>query len=277
MRMAYSIPVRFTVTAGLAVAGLSASGVSQSPVLADPPVAYFRLGEAPGYTIAVDLSANARDVAPEGTSGLKVLEWDVPFTIEAWVQLIDHYHFSKIFEKVETGGGYGYGVGISLSAERLSAATDFAVLTPLTDNLSEARGVLGYAVIPYFAPRSARKKSKYRDPTVFETSAMTSCIGLVLILFAIVSRRWRGPLNFRGGGAGLSRPSVLKVGVLNFRKRSEPELNSFSACYATIEVRATRPRVASPSRPRRSNRYAETHFRSGLDPEVRRALAAGHQ
>jgi hypothetical protein len=206
--------------------------------LADPPVAYYRLGEASGYIIAVDLSAITCDEVSERTSGWKALKWDAPFTIEAWLQLIDDYHVGRIFDKVEPGAGYAYEVGSSLSTARPSGSTGFAVLTPLSDDFSQARGVLGKVAVPNFAPRSPRKRARYRDGTVFETGALTSFIGLVLILFGGVSRGWRGPLSFRGSNAGLSRTSILQVGVVKLRKRSEAELNSFSARYATIEVRA---------------------------------------
>jgi hypothetical protein len=244
VRMAHSIPILFTVTAGFAVTGLSSSGVPQSPVLADPPVAYFRLGEEPGCIIAVDLSEIARDEVSERTSGWKVLKWDAPFSIEAWSQLIDDYHASKIFDKVKPGTGSGYRVGSSPPTAGLSDATGFAVLTPFRDYLSQARGVLGKVSIPNFAPGPAREKAGYSVATVYETGALTSLIGLVLILFGSISGGWRGPLNFRGSDAGLSRPGILQVGVVKLRKRSEPELNSFSARYATIEVRGEAPLAA---------------------------------
>ena len=174
--MASSIPILFTVTAGFAVTELSASSLRQSPVLADPPVAYYRLGEAPGYIIAVDSAANAHAGVPEGTSRLRVLTWDVPFTIEAWVQLIDDY-------QVETGTGSGYGLDISPWEGWLSGSTIFAVLTPLNEDSSEARGVLGEVVIPNYALAPARVEAPYAVEAVFETSALTSLLGLALILF----------------------------------------------------------------------------------------------
>ena len=249
--MASSIPLLFTVTAGFAVTELSASGVRQWPVLANRPVAYFRLGEGPGYIVAVDLSANAHDGVPEGTSRLKVLEWEVPFTIEAWVQLIDDYH-------VETGADNSDGLGI---------------LTLWNDDLSEARDVPGDAAIPTHELSPARAEASDEVEKVFETSALTSALGLALIVIGLGPRAWRGPLEFRGGDAGLSRGTIFQVGRGKLRKRSEAELNSFSARYATIAV----PVVASLSGPPRSHPYAETQFRPRLDPAVRRSLAAGHQ
>jgi hypothetical protein len=249
--MASSIPLLFTVTAGFAVTELSASGVRQWPVLADRPVAYYRLGEAPGCMVAVDLSANAHDGVPEGTSRLTVLEWDVPFAIEAWVQLIDDYHW-------ETGADNSYGLGI---------------FTLWNDDLSEAQGVPGDAAMPTHELSPARAEASHEVEKVFETGALTSALGLALILFGLSPRRWRSPLRFRGSDAGLSRGSIFQVGRGNLRKRSESELNSFSARYATIAA----PAVASLFHPPRSHPYAETQFRSRLDPEVRRSLAAGHQ
>jgi hypothetical protein len=232
--MANSIPILFTVTAGFAVTELSASSVRQSPVLADPPVAYYRLGEAPGYTVAVDSAANAHDGVPEGTSRLSVLKWSVPFTIEAWVQLIDDYH-------VETGTGSGYGLDISLSEGWLSGSINFAVLTPLHDDFSEARDVLGKVAIPNYELAPARVETPYEVETMFETSALTSLLGLALIMFGMGRRGWRSPLKFRGSDAGLSRARIFQVGGVKLRKRSENELNSFSARYATVAVQAEGP------------------------------------
>ena len=264
--MASSIPILFTVTAGFAVTELCASSLRQSPVLADPPVAYYRLGEAPGYIIAVDSAANAHAGVPEGTSRLRVLTWDVPFTIEAWVQLLDDY-------QVETGTSSGYGRDISHWEGWLSGSTIFAVLPPLNEDSSEARGVLGEVVIPNYALAPARVEAPHAVETVFETSALTSLLGLALILFGLGPRGWRAPLKFRGSDAGLSRARIFRGAGRNLRKRSESELNSFSARYATIAVQA----VASLSHRARSHQHAETQFRSRLDPEVRRSVAAGHQ
>lgn len=261
--MARSIPILFTVTAGFAVTELSASSLRQWPVLADPPVAYYRLGEAPGYILAVDSAANAPAGVPEGTSRLRVLTWDVPFTVEAWVQLINDY-------QVEAGTGSGDRLDIPPWEGWLSGSTIFAVSTPLNDDFSEARGALGEAIIPNYAVAPARVEGPYAVESVFETSALTSLLGLVLILFGL---GWRGPLKFRGSAAGLSHGRIFQGTGLKLRQRSESELNSFSARYATIEVQG----VASLSPPQRSHQHAETQFRSRLDPEVRRSVAAGHQ
>lgn len=242
MKMARSIPILFTVTAGFAVTELSASSLRQWPVLADPPVAYYRLGEAPGYTIAVDSAAHAHAGVPEGTSRLRVLTWDVPFTIEAWVELIDDY-------QVETGTGSGYELDIPPGEGWLSDSTILAVLTPLNEDSSEARSVLGEVVIPNYAPAPARVEAPYATEAVFETSAFTSLLGLALILFGLGPRGWRGPLKFRGSDAGLSHARIFQGAGLKLRRRSESELNSFSASYATIEVQG----VGSLSHPPRSH------------------------
>jgi hypothetical protein len=246
VKMARSIPILFTVTASFAVTELSASSLRQSPVLAGPPVAYCRLGEAPGYIIAVDSAANAHAGVPEGTSRLRVLTWDVPFTIEAWVELIDDY-------QVETGTGSGYGLDIPPGEGGLPDSTILAVLTPLNEDSFEARGVLGEGVIPNYTLAPARVEAPYAIEAVFETSALTSLLGLVLILFGL---GWRGPLKFRGRDAVLSHARIFPGAGLKLRKRSESELNSFSARYATIEVQA----VASLAHPPRSHQHAETQF-----------------
>jgi hypothetical protein len=246
VKMARSIPILFIVTAGFAVTELSACRLRQSPVLADRPVAYYRLGEAPGYIIAVDSAANAPAGVPEGTSRLRVLTWDVPFTIEAWVQLINDY-------QVEAGTGSGDRLDIPPWEGWLSGSTILAVSTPLNEDFSEARGAPGEAIIPNYALAPAGVEGPYAVEAVVETSALTSLLGLVLILFGL---GWRGPLKFRGSNAGLSHARVFQGAGLKLRKRSESELNSFSARYATIEVQA----VASLSHPPRSHQHAEPQF-----------------
>jgi hypothetical protein len=219
----------FTATAGFAAT------VRQSLVMAGPPVAYYQLGEAPGCTIAVDLSANAHDGVFKGTSTWRVLEWNAPFTIEAWVQVMDDYQVnSKIPGGAETGAG---------SAYVLDEPSSEASLSGSTNDLAEAWGVLdrvathNHALTLTLAPVEA----EYGVETVFETSAWTLLLGLTLILFGLRARGWRGPLKFRGCGSGLSRAGIFEVGAIKHRQRSETELNSFSACYATIQVRAKAP------------------------------------
>jgi hypothetical protein len=229
--MASSISLLFSVTAGFAVTELSAKGVRQWPVLADRPVAYYRLGEAPGCIVAVDLSANAHDGVPEGTSRLKVLEWDVPFAIEAWVQLIDDYQInSKILGEAKSDTGAGYGLDFALSEA-----------DPTNDGLFVARGVLRGATIYNYPLTPRLVESRHQVETEFRTGMLTTLLGLALILFGLVPVVFRRALKFRGSDAGLSRAGIFQVGVVNLRRRSESELNSFSARYATVEVRAGAP------------------------------------
>jgi hypothetical protein len=227
--------ILFTATAGFAVT------VRQSLVLADPPVAYCRLGEAPGYGIAVDSSADAHDGVFKGTSTWRVLKWNAPFAIEVWVQVIDDYRVnSRIPGGAETGAGSGYGLDIALSEASLSGSTNSLVLAPRNYDLPEARGVLDEVAHKY-ALAPAGVEAQCEVETAFETSVATSLLGLTLIMLGLTSRGWRGRLKFRGYGVGLSRARILQVGVMKLRQRSETELNSFSACYATIEVRAEAP------------------------------------
>lgn len=227
--------ILFTATAGFSVT------VRQSLVLADPPVAYCRLGEAPGSSIAVDSSADAHDGVFKGTSTWRVLIWNAPFAIEVWVQVLDDYRVnSRIPGEAETGAANGYGLDIALSEASLSGSTNFLVLAPRNDDLPEARGVLDEVAHKY-ALAPAGVEAQREVETAFETCAATSLLGLILILFGLASGGWRGRLKFRGYGVGLSRARILQVGVMKLRQRSETELNSFSACYATIEVRPKAP------------------------------------
>jgi len=230
------ILILFTVTESFAVT------IRQSPVLADPPVAYYRLGEAPESTIAVDSSANAHSGVYKGTSIWRVLKWNAPFTIEAWVQLIDDYKIdSRIFGQAATVTGDSYGLDSSLWEASLTSSTDLFVLTPFNDDLSEASGSLGKVIVQNYTLAPAPVESPYKVETVFGTSAVTSLLGLALVLFGLAPRGWRSPLKFRGTDRGLSRAGIFQVGVVKLRKRSEAELNSFSARYATIAVPAQAP------------------------------------
>ena len=260
MRVANSIPVWFTVTTCFAVP------IRQSPVLAGPPVAYYRLGEAPGSIIAVDLSGNARNGVYKGTPTWRVLDWNAAFTIEAWVQLIDDYQIdSGTFGTAGTGAGNAYGLDLSLSGAGLAGSADFSVLTMLNDGLIEAPGVLGEVAIPDYSLAPAPVESPHPVGTLFETSALTSVLGLALILFGLVPEGWRTPLRFRGAAAGLSRASIFEVGAVSLRRRSESELNSFSARYATIEAQPEAPLagcgvpVAFPRPPSASHQVARSY------------------
>jgi hypothetical protein len=223
--MTNSIPFLFTVTAGFAVT------VRQTPVLADAPVAYYRLGEAPGSTIAVDSLEGADNRAYKGTSVWTVMKWNAPFTIEAWVQLIDGYQRNrKILGEAKTDTG---------AVSRLDFALAEADAT--NDGLSVARGVLGGATIYNYPLTPRLVQSRHEVETVFRTSMLTTLLGVALILFGLVPAGFRRPLKFHGSDAALSRAGIFQVGVVNLRRRSESELNSFSARYATVEVRAGAP------------------------------------
>jgi hypothetical protein len=223
--MTYSILI-------LTATELSASIVHQSPVLADPPVAYCRLGEAPESTITVDSLESAHNRVYKGASMWRVMKWNAPFMIEAWVQLIDGYQVnSRILGEAGIGAGDGYGLDIQLSEMK----------TPPNDDLFVTQDRLAVVVMHDAALAPAPVESRDEMEAVFETSALTSLVGLALILLGLVSRGWRSPLKYRGGNAGLSSACIFPAGAMKLQRRSERELNSFSARYATIEVRAAAP------------------------------------
>lgn len=116
-----------------------------------------------------------------------------------------------------------------------------AWLQPIDDyDASGARGVLGQAAIHDYALRPAQVASQHQADRASETNRFI-LLGLVLIMFGLLPREWRSPLKFRGGNAGLSRARIFQVGGVKLRRRSETELNSFSACYATTRVQAEAP------------------------------------
>ena len=270
--MKNSIPILFTVTAGFAVTELSASIVHQSPVLADPPVAYYRLGEAPGSAIAVDSSINAYDGVYRGTSRWTVKKLDIPLTIEAWIQLIDDFQVNgRILDKVEPGGGDSYGLDVSVMEVKLSGSTYIANASgglghgfphigevletagAYTSSSSyaraartgaaskdpyETRGVLRGMAIHHYARMPAHAESHDGAEAPF---VMLTLSGLGLILLGLIPQRCGAPLKFCGIDAVLSRARIFRAGGVKLRKRSEAELNSFSACYATIAVQEKPP------------------------------------
>ncbi|MGA9627385.1 MAG: hypothetical protein WBQ65_23130 [Bryobacteraceae bacterium] len=266
------IPGFFTLTAGFAVAELSASIVPQSLVLADPPVAYYRLGEAAACAIAVDSSIRAYDGVYRGTSRWRVQKLNAPFTIEAWIQLIDDFQANgRILDKVEPGAGDSYGMDISASEAKLSDSTymvgasgglghGFLFMDEVLETSGayassssyaraartgaasrdsfETRDVLGGMAIHHYARMPAHAESHYGAKTPF---VMLTALGLGLILFGLIPRGCGNPLKFFGVDAGLSRARISHAGGVSLRKRSEAELNSFSACYATIAVQKKPP------------------------------------
>jgi hypothetical protein len=270
--MKYSIPIVFTVTAGFAVAELSGSIVHQLPVLADPPVAYYRLGEAPGCAIAVDSSINAYDGVYRGTSRWIVKEVNIPLIIEAWIQLIGDFQVDgRILDKVEFGAGDSYGLDVSFSEAKLTASTYFVGASdgvgqgsPRIDDVFEtsggyassssyvravrtgsgskspfeSRGMLREMAIRQYVRMPAHAKSHNRADTPF---VILTSLGLGLILCGSISQWCGNAPNFCGADAGLSRASIWRAGGVEVRKRSEAELNSFSACCATIAVQKKPP------------------------------------
>jgi hypothetical protein len=159
------------------------------------------------------------------------MDWNAPFTIEAWVQLIDDYQInSKILGEAKTDTGAGYGLDFALPEA-----------DPTNDGSFVARVVLGGATIYNYPLTPRLVQSRHRVETAFGTSVLTTLLGLALVLFGLVPVGFRRPLKFRGSDAGLSHARIFQVGMVNLRKRSETELNSFSARYATIEMRAGAP------------------------------------
>ena len=108
---------------------------------------------------------------------------------------------------------------------------------------SGARAALGQVADYKYALRPAQAGSPNRAGTAIETSTLT-LLGLVLIMFGLAPRGWRTPLKFSGGDAGLSHARIFRIGGVSLRRRSESELNSFSACYATTTAPADVARAA---------------------------------
>ncbi|MDG3002237.1 LamG domain-containing protein [Paludisphaera mucosa] len=124
-------------------------------VLANSPVGYWRLGDAPGSTTALDSSTTANDGAyfgspvlgvagliddPNtavdfgGVSGVTIAHSslydfvDQPFTIEAWVKFDGPTPFnSRIFDNVGAGTPDGYGLGINDSSMILFGSVNASV------------------------------------------------------------------------------------------------------------------------------------------------------
>ena len=126
-------------------------------VLADHPVAYYRLGEAPGATSAVDVSGHGHTGTYEGNAILGVpgliagdpdtavnfnTTGDVvipdaaelnfvsaPFTIEAWLSGISGgANSQRILDKIVASTGLGYGFDVSNEQIRLLGVTNLAPL-----------------------------------------------------------------------------------------------------------------------------------------------------
>jgi hypothetical protein len=229
--MNYSIPIEFIVAAGFAVGELSGGIVHQLPVLADAPVAYYRFGETPGCVIAVDASINACDWVYRGTP-IDDIEVD-----------------ERIFDQTELGAGdsYGLGQGFPFIDEVLGTSGAYAssssyVRAARTGAGSkapfESRGMLREMAIHRYARMPAHAKSYYLAETPFE---ILTFFGLGLILCGFIPRWFGNAPKFCGFDAGLSHARIFPAGGVKLRKRSETELNSFSACYATIAVQKKPP------------------------------------
>src|ERR1035438_3131412 len=123
----------------------------QATVLADHPVAYYRLGEAPGATAAVDSSGNGNNGTYEngavlGVPGLIVdpantavnfasgdvvipdapdLDFvNAPFTIEAWINGTAPGGNLRVFDKALANTTEGYGIDLNDNNIRLLGCTE---------------------------------------------------------------------------------------------------------------------------------------------------------
>ena len=228
--MNYWIPIEFIVAAGFAVAELSGGIVHQLPVLADAPVAY-RFGEAPGCVIAVDASIDACDWVYRGTP-VDDVQVDERIFDQTELGAGDSYgsgqRFPFIDEVLETSGAYA-----SSSSYVRAARTGAGNQAPF-----ESRGMLREMAIHRYARMPAHAKSHYLAETPFE---ILTFLGLGLILCGFIPRWFGKAPKFCGFEAGLSRARIFRAGGVKLRKRSETELNSFSACYATIAVQKKPP------------------------------------
>jgi hypothetical protein len=133
-------------------------------VLADKPVAYYRLGEAVGSSVAVDSSEKGNNGTYEngallGEPGLIVsantavnfasgdvvisdaadLNFvSVPFTIEAWINgpLSVPLTNQRVFDKAQAGAPEGYVLDLGPSNVRLAGCTNLEMPFPLSDNIT---------------------------------------------------------------------------------------------------------------------------------------------
>lgn len=140
------LPLFWILTAQIAVAQYAAT------VLADNPVAYYRLNESPGSTVAVDSSGNANNGFYEGSPTLGVTglipgsdtavdftNGDVvvpdtaqlnfvsaPYTLEAWVKgtplSTTPGQTNRIWDKALGGFDMGYGYDVALNYVRMFGA-----------------------------------------------------------------------------------------------------------------------------------------------------------
>jgi uncharacterized repeat protein (TIGR01451 family) len=129
----------------------------QSPyptaVLADNPVAYYRLDEAVGSTVAMDASGRGHsgayerspvlgmpglindpsDTAVDFTNGDVAIPnatdlnfVNVPFTIEAWVKGAQGSTYQRVFDKIVAGQATGYGLDLAGNSIRVLGCSNFS-------------------------------------------------------------------------------------------------------------------------------------------------------
>jgi len=136
--------------------------------------------------------------------------------------------FPFIDEVLGTSGAYA-----SSSSYVRAARTGAGSKAPF-----ESRGMLREMAIHRYARMPAHAKSHYLAETPFE---ILTFLGLGLILCGFIPRWFGNAPKFCGFDAGLSHARIFRAGGVKLRKRSETELNSFSACYATIAVQKKPP------------------------------------
>jgi hypothetical protein len=222
--MNYSIPIVFTVTAGFAVAQLSAGIVHQLPVieawiqLIDDFQVNGRILDKvePGAGDSYRLDVSVLEAKPSGST----------YIVGASDGL--GHGFPQIDEVLETSGAY-----TSSSSYARAARTGAASKDPF-----ETRGVLRDMAIHHYARMPAHAESHYGAEAPF---VVLTLLGLGLILCGLIPRRCGSSVKFCGIDAVLSRARIFRAVGVKLRKRSEAELNSFSACYATIAVQEKPP------------------------------------
>ena len=181
-----------------------------------------------GSTVAVDSPTKPHDRVLEGTSALRSPETNALFTFKAWVVLLDDFQADPC--------NACYIPGMSGEVPEAPGLYD----SSLSGDFSEARRVLGKVAIYRYAGTPAQVAGRPQAGTGFETSTLT-LLGLVLMVVGLLPRSWHVPPKFRACDAVLSRARIFRLAAVKLRKRSEAELNSFSARYATIEVQEEDP------------------------------------
>lgn len=160
MKSLWTIVSRSVLIAGLGLATTQAAVAQYSTtILKDKPVAYYRLGESTGSTVATDSSPNgfngAYERSPElGVPGLindpntavdftngdvvindnPALDFvSVPFSIEAWFSVTQFGPTNaRIFDKIVAGAANGYGLDIGPNNIRMLGNVDVQPFVNLT-------------------------------------------------------------------------------------------------------------------------------------------------